>query len=358
MKTKKQKNQSSNINLLQRITSIVIAAALTLPVTAVAETINGAGATFPYPIYAKWAYAYNQATGIKLNYQSIGSGGGINQIINQTVDFGASDAPLEPEKLAKEKLFQFPMVIGGVVPVVNLPGIGPGDLKLPSDVLVDIFLGTIRTWDDARIAAVNPGRNLPAKKITVVHRADGSGTSWIFTNYLDKVSAAWHHQVGFGKAVQWPTGVGGKGNEGVASYVRRIAGSIGYVEYAYVVQNHMTWPLLQNRAGAFVTPTSSAFQAAAANADWAKAPGYYLVLTDQPGVASWPISGASFILMHKRQDNPEAGRRVLEFFDWCYKNGGQMADELNYVPMPGSVVKLVQTAWVGTFTPGIWPASK
>lgn len=342
------------MNVKKIMTTVVIAAALLLPVSAAAEIINGAGATFPYPIYAKWAYSYHKATGIKLNYQSIGSGGGIKQIIKKTVDFGASDAPLKPGKLIKEGLFQFPMVIGGVVPVVNVRGIKPGELKLPLDVLPDIFLGKIRNWNDKRIAAANPGLRLPNKKITVVHRADGSGTSWIFTNYLDKISTSWHEQVGFGKAVRWPTGVGGKGNEGVASYVRRIRGSIGYVEYAYVIQNKMSYAKLQNRAGKYVAPTGSAFQAAAANADWNKAPGYYLVLTNQPGAKSWPISGASFILMHTRQDNPEAGKRVLQFFDWCYRQGKEMADTLHYVPMPDSVVDMVEKAWKTTFTPPIW----
>jgi len=310
-----------------------------------AGTITGAGATFPYPIYAKWAHTYNQQTGVKLNYQSIGSGGGVKQIKAGTVDFGASDAPLKPEELAKAGLVQFPMVMGGVVPVVHLAGIGAGDLKLTADVLADIFLGKVKRWDDARITALNPDIKLPAEDITVVHRADGSGTTWIFTNYLAKVSPAWKGAVGNAKSVSWPVGVGGKGNEGVAAFVGKVDGGIGYVEYAYALQNKMTTVQLKNRSGAFVSPTAEAFQAAASGADWAHAEGYYVVLTDQPGAGSWPITGASFILMHKAQRNPDQGLASLTFFDWAYANGADAALALDYVPMPDSVAQMVRGTW-------------
>jgi len=308
-------------------------------------TINGAGATFPYPVYGQWAWLYNKDTGVKLNYQSIGSGGGIRQIKAKTVDFGASDAPLKAEELNEDGLLQFPMVMGGVVPVVNVPGITSGQLKLSGSTLADIFLGKITKWNDAAIAKVNPGVNLPDTAITVVYRADGSGTTWIFTNYLSKVSAPWKDSVGNAKSVKWPSGVGGKGNEGVAAYVQRIKGSIGYVEYAYALQNKLAYSLLQNRDGNYVAPTSATFQAAAANADWEKAEGFYLVLTDQPGAESWPITGASFILIHKEQANAETAKEVLKFFDWCYRNGRKTAEKLDYVPMPEKVVALVEKAW-------------
>jgi phosphate transport system substrate-binding protein len=316
-------------------------AALAAEVTQIA----GAGATFPYPIYAKWADAYHQQTRVQFNYQSIGSGGGIKQIKAKTVDFGASDAPLKPEELEQAGLMQFPMIMGGVVPVVNVAGIGAGQLKLTGSVLADIFLGKITRWDDAAIRSLIPGLKLPSRAISVVHRADGSGTTWIFTNYLSKVSQEWSKSVGNDKAVAWPTGIGGKGNEGVASYVSRIKGSIGYVEYAYALQNHMAHAELRNRAGNFVNPTSATFQAAAAGADWAGAPGFYLVLTDQPGEHSWPITGASFILMYKHQRHPETGQAVLKFFSWAYHHGDKMAEELDYVPMPQSVVDLVEKTW-------------
>ncbi len=307
--------------------------------------IAGAGATFPYPVYAKWADAYYKLTGIKLNYQSIGSGGGIKQIKAKTVDFGASDAPLKPADLNKWGLMQFPMIMGGVVPVVNIEGVKPGELKISNKTLVDIYLGKITKWNDPAIKAENPGLSLPNKAITVVHRADGSGTTWIFTNFLSKVSKEWKEKVGNAKAVAWPAGIGGKGNEGVASYVKRIKGSIGYVEYAYALQNNLTYILLKNKAGNYVAPEMKTFQAAAANADWEHAEGFYMVLTDQPGKDSWPITGASFILVYKVQDKPEVGKAVLSFFDWCYKNGQDMAAELHYVPMPESVVNLVEKAW-------------
>jgi len=335
-------------HLTKNLTAIlltIVTFALFSGVASAAATINGAGATFPYPVYGQWAYLYNKETGVKLNYQSIGSGGGIKQITAKTVDFGASDAPLTSDKLDKEGLLQFPMIMGGVVPVVNLPGIQPGGIKLTADTLAGIFLGAITKWNDAKIAADNPGVTLPDVAVTVVHRADGSGTTWIFTNYLTKVSKSWADQVGNDKAVKWPAGVGGKGNEGVAAYVQRIKGAIGYVEYAYALQNKLTHTLLKNRDGGFVAPTSESFQAAAANADWAKAPGFYLVLTDQPGQGSWPITGASFILVHKEQQDAATAKAVLDFFDWCYANGGPTAEKLHYVPMPANVVKLVQEKW-------------
>jgi phosphate transport system substrate-binding protein len=307
--------------------------------------IAGAGATFPYPVYAKWAEAYAAKTGVKLNYQSIGSGGGIKQIVAKTVDFGASDAPLKPQDLKKDGLMQFPMVMGGVVPVVNVPSVKPGEMKLSPEVLANIYLGKISKWNDSAIAALNPGMELPATAITVVHRSDGSGTTWIFTNYLSKVSAQWKDKVGNDKSVAWPAGVGGKGNEGVASYVSRIKGSIGYVEYAYALQNRMAHVKLQNAAGKYVDPNNDSFQAAAASADWAHADGFYMVLTDQPGDQSWPITGATFILVHTTQDKPATGTAVLSFFEWAYANGDKMASDLDYVPMPDSVVKLVEKAW-------------
>ncbi|MDX8401309.1 MAG: phosphate ABC transporter substrate-binding protein PstS [Mariprofundaceae bacterium] len=310
-----------------------------------AATINGAGATFPYPVYSKWAWAYNKETGVRLNYQSIGSGGGIKQIKARTVDFGASDAPLKPEELDKYGLMQWPQIMGGVVPVVHLPGIRSGQLRLSAANLADIYLGKITKWDDPRIAADNPGLALPHRDITVVHRADGSGTTWIFTNYLAKVSDEWKAKVGNAKSVAWPVGLGGKGNEGVAAFVRKVNGAIGYVEYAYALQNKMTSVLLQNHDGNFVAPTSANFQAAAAGADWAHAKGYYMVLTNQPGANSWPITGASFILMYKVQDKPAQAREVLKFFDWAFHHGQKMAESLDYVPMPESVVKMIEKSW-------------
>ncbi len=307
--------------------------------------ISGAGATFPYPVYAKWAEKYDQDHGVKMNYQSIGSGGGIKQIKAKTVDFGASDAPLEASELNEAGLMQFPMVMGGVVPVINVPGIAAGKVQLSAEVLADIYLGKITHWNDKAIVALNKGVSLPGTAITVVHRSDGSGTTWIYTNYLAKVSKEWKEKVGNDKSVAWPTGVGGKGNEGVASYVSRIKGSIGYVEYAYALQNKMAYVMLQNHDGNYVAPTSENFQAAAAGADWAHADGFYMVLTDQPGAKSWPITGATFILVYNTQDKPETGKAVLSFFDWAYHNGGKMAEELDYVPMPDSVVKLVEHTW-------------
>ncbi|MBK8894384.1 MAG: phosphate ABC transporter substrate-binding protein PstS [Propionivibrio sp.] len=320
----------------------VIAVSASMAVQAV--EVTGAGASFPAPIYAKWAAAYHQASGNKVNYQSIGSGGGIKQITAKTVDFGASDMPLKPEVLDKDGLMQFPTVIGGVVPVINLAGIKPGELKLTGAVLADIYLGKIAKWNDKAVAELNPGLALPANDIGVVRRADGSGTTFIFSNYLSKVSAEWKQKVGEGTAVQWPVGLGGKGNEGVSAFVQRLPGSIGYVEYAYAKQNNMTYVMLKNSAGSFVTPGDSSFKAAAAHADWSKS-AFYEILTDEPGKDSWPITGATFILMHKLQDKPAQAAEVIKFFDWSYKNGDNMATELDYVPLPDSLVKLIHSSW-------------
>jgi len=323
----------------------VVAFGLTAGLVQAETTINGAGATFPYPIYAKWAEAYKAKTGVSMNYQSIGSGGGIKQITARTVDFGASDAPLTVEKLNEIGLIQFPMVMGGVVPVINIAGIKPGELKLSGPVLADIYLGKIKEWNDPAITKLNPGVKLPQEKITVVARSDGSGTTFIFTHYLAKVSPEFKEKVGNNTSVSWPAGVGGKGNEGVASYVQRLKGSIGYVEYAYALQNKMAYAQLQNKAGKFVKPDSETFQAAAAGADWAGTPGFNLMLTDQTGENSWPITGATFILVYKKQEKPETGKEVLKFFDWAYRHGSKLAEQLDYVPMPTSVVKLVEETW-------------
>jgi phosphate transport system substrate-binding protein len=317
----------------------------TMAASALAVDITGAGATFPYPIYAKWAEAYKTKTGTGMNYQSIGSGGGIKQIQAKTVDFGASDKPLTPDELNKHGLIQFPAVIGGVVPIVNLEGIKPGEMKLTGTVLADIFLGKIKNWGDKAIADLNPGLKLPSEPITVVRRSDGSGTTFLFTDYLSKVSADWKTKVGSDASVAWPEGVGGKGNEGVSAYVQRIKGSIGYVEYAYAKKNKMSNTQLKNKDGHFVQPDDPTFQAAAAYADWAKAPGFYEILTDEPGKDSWPITGASFILIHKSQADAEKGAEVLRFFEWALKNGQKMASEMDYVPMPAAVVKLIEDAW-------------
>ena len=313
--------------------------------TATAADLTGAGATFPYPIYAKWAEAYKAATGIGLNYQSIGSGGGIRQIKAKTVDFGASDMPLKPEELDKEGLMQFPAIIGGVVPVVNLEGIQPGELKLTSDVIANIHLGKITKWNDKAIVDLNPGVNLPALNITVIHRADGSGTTFIWTNYLSKANSEFAKVVGEGTAVKWPTGVGGKGNEGVAANVQRVKGAFGYVEYAYAKKNKIAHAQLKNRDGNFVQPSDDTFKAAAANADWANAPGMYLLLTYQTGKDAWPATGASFILMHKQQADALTGKAILKFFDWSFKNGGKMSEELEYVHLPPTLVLIVHDNW-------------
>jgi len=346
-------------SLLAGVT-LVLASSMNLANAGEISQLNGAGATFPYPVYAKWAEKYAKEKGVKLNYQSIGSGGGIKQIKAKTVDFGASDAPLKAKDLDAAGLMQFPMVMGGVVPVVNVPGIKAGQLKISPAVLAEIYLGKIKKWDDAALKHDNPGLTLPSKPITVVHRSDGSGTTWIYTNYLTKVSKDWAAKVGNDKAVAWPTGVGGKGNEGVASYVKRIKGSIGYVEYAYALQNKMSYALLKNHDGHYVAPTSENFQAAAAGADWQNAPGFYMVLTDQPGKNSWPITGATFILVYKSQNKPAVGKAVLKFFDWSYHHGGKMAESLDYVPMPASVISLVEKTWAkeikGTDGSAVWTA--
>ncbi len=328
----------------QPIRSAVLAAALVVAAgAALAEDVTGAGASFPAPIYAKWADAYNKASGARINYQSVGSGAGIKQIKAKTVDFGASDAPLKDEELAKDGLVQFPTVIGGVVPVVNIKGVQPGQLKLTGQVLGDIYLGKITKWNDAAISALNPGVALPDAAIAPVRRADGSGTSFIFTNYLSKVNAEWKSKVGEGTAVNWPTGAGGKGNEGVSSYVQRLPNSIGYVEYAYAKQNKMAFVQLKNQAGAFVSPTDAAFKAAAAGADWSKS--FHQVLTEQPGKDAWPLTGATFILMHKQQDKPAQATAALKFFEWAYANGDKMADDLDYVPLPDALKSLVRKQW-------------
>ncbi len=342
------------------ILALAALAAAAAPVHA--ANISGAGATFPYPIYAKWAAAYKAQTGIGLNYQSIGSGGGIKQIENKTVDFGASDKPLKPQELDAHGLMQFPTVMGGVVPVVNIEGVGAGKLKLDGATLADIYLGKISKWNDPAITKLNPGLKLPSRAITVVHRSDGSGTTFIFTHYLSQVSSTWQSQVGNDASVSWPAGVGGKGNEGVASYASRINGAIGYVEYAYALQNHLAYVLLKNRDGHYVSPSSESFQAAAAGADWAHAPGFYLLLTNQPGAESWPIAGATFILFYKKQGKPEIGEQVLKFFDWAYDHGDNMANQLGYVPLPDSVVELIRKAWADEITgpsgKAVWVASQ
>ncbi len=332
------------VNKILLIALLLVFSAIPLSVFA-GETIHGAGATFPYPVYSQWAYKYNQIAGVKLNYQSIGSGGGIQQIKAKTVDFGASDAPLKAEELNAAGLMQFPMIIGGVVPVVNVEGIKPGELHLNSKLLSDIYLGKVTKWNDPAVKALNKKLELPNQDITVVHRADGSGTTWIYTNYLAKVSEDWKTKVGAGKAVSWPVGVGGKGNEGVASYVQRIKGSIGYVEYAYALQNKLTYILLQNKADKYVPPSMETFMASAEGADWLHSEGFYVVLVDQPGEKSWPITGASFIILYKEQADAIQAQTMLTFFDWCYKHGNEIAAELDYVPIPKSVVEIIESTW-------------
>lgn len=323
----------------------VAATGILMSLSAHAAELTGAGATFPYPIYSKWAEAYKASTGIGLNYQSIGSGGGIKQIKAKTVDFGASDMPLKAEELEKEGLMQFPAIIGGVVPVVNLDGVMPGQLKLTSDVIAGIHLAKITKWNAPEIAALNPGLTLPNLAITVVHRADGSGTTFVWCDYLSKANADFKATIGAGTAVKWPTGVGGKGNEGVAANVQRIKGAFGYVEYAYAKKNKISHAQLKNRDGEFVQPDDETFKSAAANADWQGTPGMGVILTYQAGKNSWPATGASFILMHKTQPEALTGRAVLKFFDWSFKNGATMASDLDYVPLPPAVVKLINETW-------------
>jgi phosphate transport system substrate-binding protein len=323
--------------------SLALASTLGFAGAASAQEVTGAGATFPAPIYAKWASEYNKATGVKVNYQSIGSGGGIKQIDSKTVDFGASDMPLTDEVLKTKGQMQFPTVMGGVVPVINVKGIEPGQLKLTGQLLGDIFLGKIARWNDPAIKALNPTLALPDAAIAQVRRADGSGTTFIFTNYLSKVNAEWKSKVGEGTAVNWPVGAGGKGNEGVAAFVGRLPNSMGYVEYSYVKQNKLNYATVQNSAGNFVKPEDESFKAAAAGADWAKS--FYQILTNQPGKDAWPISGATFILMHTKQDKPASATEVLKFFSWAYKNGDKTAADLDYVPMPKPVIAAIEKSW-------------
>jgi len=327
---------------LSHVSSLIAVAALVCA-PAQAQDVTGAGATFPAPLYAKWADAYNKATGARINYQSVGSGAGIRQIKGKTVDFGASDMPLKDEDLDKDGMIQFPTVIGGVVPIVNIQGIKPGQIRLTGQVLGDIYLGKITKWNDAALTALNPGVPLPAADIQVVRRADGSGTSFIFTNYLSKVNAEWKSKVGEGTAVNWPVGAGGKGNEGVAAFVQRLPNSIGYVEYAYVKQNKMTYTLMRNKDGNFVPPSEEAFKAAAAGADWSKT--FYQITTEQPGKDAWPLTNPTYILMYKTQDKPANGAAAMKFFDWAFVNGDKAADELDYVALPASVKDLVRKQW-------------
>jgi phosphate transport system substrate-binding protein len=332
--------------MISKLTVAVCGMALTA--AAMAANISGAGATFPYPIYAKWAEAYKQKTDIGLNYQSIGSGGGIKQIKAATVTFGASDAPMKHEELKQAGLMQWPMIVGGVVPVVNVTGIKPGDLVLDGPTLASIYMGEISKWDDARIKVLNPKLKLPSTAIAPVYRSDGSGTNFLFTTYLSDVSPTFKSKVGADKSVEWPVGIGAKGNEGVASMATQTSGAIGYVEYAYAKQNKMAYVLMKNKDGKLVAPEASAFQAAAGNADWAKADSFYLVLTNQPGAKSWPITGASFIIMYKNAKNGADSLAALKFFDWAYKDGGAMADSLDYVAIPANVAKLVEATWASS----------
>ncbi|MES2489673.1 MAG: phosphate ABC transporter substrate-binding protein PstS [Pseudomonadota bacterium] len=340
---------------MKGLTSIMRTAGLALAGTmlatsAFAADISGAGATFPYPIYAKWADAYKKETGNGLNYQSIGSGGGIKQIKAKTVTFGASDKPLKPEALEEAGLMQFPMVMGGVVPVVNVKGIKPGDMVLDGPTLANIFMGKIKVWNDAAIKKLNPTLALPSTAIAVVHRSDGSGTTYNFAYYLGEVSTSWKDNVGVDASVEWPVGIGGKGNEGVANMTAQTDGAIGYVEYAYAKQNKMSYTKMINKAGKIVTPDDTSFAAAAANANWAKAPGYFLILANQQGDNSWPMTAATFILLYKKPGDTAAVVEALKFFDWAFAKGNQMAIELDYVPMPATVQKLVQNSWATQIT--------
>ncbi|HEY6451935.1 MAG TPA: phosphate ABC transporter substrate-binding protein PstS [Steroidobacteraceae bacterium] len=344
------------VNVIATMAALALIGALSAP--AVADDISGAGATFPYPVYAKWAEAYKQQTGVGLNYQSIGSGGGIKQIEASTVTFGASDKPLEPSDLKQNGLVQWPQIIGGVVPVVNIPGIKPGDLVLDGATIAGIYLGDITRWNDPAIRKLNPKLALPKLDIAPVYRSDGSGTNFLFTNYLSQVSPAFAKNIGANTSVQWPAGIGAKGNEGVANQTAQTSGAIGYVEYAYVKQTNMTYARLINRDGKLVAPEAKAFEAAAANADWAHAEGYYLILTNQPGAASWPITGASFILMHGEGKDPKTGP-ALKFFDWAFRSGQPLAESLDYVPLPASLTTLIEKTWRNSLKvdgKAIWPA--
>ena len=330
------------MNFLKTMVAAGLVAAST---SAFAADITGAGATFPFPVYSKWADAYKKETGNGLNYQSIGSGAGIKQIEAKTVTFGATDRPLKVEQLEKDGLVQWPMVMGAIVPVVNIEGVKPGELVFDGDTLANIYLGKIAKWDDPAIKKLNPNVKLPSEAITVVRRSDGSGTTFNFTDYLSKVSADWKSKVGEGTAVEWPTGVGAKGNEGVSGNISQTKNSIGYVEYAYAKQNKLTYTAMVNKGGKTVQPTVEAFQAAASNADWANAPGYYVILTDQPGDKSWPVTASTFILMHKDATDKAASQEAIKFFKWSFANGGKMAEELDYIPMPEPVVKLIEKTW-------------
>ena len=331
---------------MKHLTSLAVAGILVATaVPASAMDISGAGATFPYPIYAKWADAYKKETGVGLNYQSIGSGGGIKQIEARTVTFGATDAPLSGDDLGKNGLVQFPMVMGGIVPVVNLDGINAGDLVIDGPTLAKIYLGDIKTWDDPALKKLNPNAKLPSTAIAVVHRSDGSGTTFNFAYYLSQVSPEWKDKVGFNTSVEWPVGIGAKGNEGVSNNAAQTKGSIGYVEYAYALQNKLTYMKMANKDGKIVSPTAEAFQAAAANADWNSVPGYGVILANQPGAASWPMTAATFILVPKQPQDPAAATEALKFFAWAYAHGAKMAEELDYVPMPQKVIGEIEAMW-------------
>ena len=330
-------------SLKLRLATLAIAGGMALNVQA--NDVTGAGASFVFPVMTKWSSEYAKETGKKVNYQSIGSGGGIAQIKAKTVDFGSSDAPLKPEDLAKSGLVQFPSVIGGVVPVVNIPGVKSGALKFDGALLADIFLGKVSNWNDPRIAALNPGVTLPDLKITVVHRSDGSGTTFNFSNYLSKVSPEWKTKVGEGNSVKWPSGVGGKGNEGVSAYVKQLKGGVGYVEFSYALQNKLTFARMKNAAGNYVLPNDESFQAAAASADWAGAKDFYLVMTNAPGPNAWPIAATNFILMHKKPKNAASAKAAQDFFRWVYANGDDEAKALDYVPLPDALVKQIEGYW-------------
>jgi phosphate transport system substrate-binding protein len=325
--------------------AIVAAGLVAASTSAFAADITGAGATFPFPIYSKWADSYKKETGNGLNYQSIGSGGGIKQIEAKTVTFGATDMPLKVDQLEKDGLAQWPMVMGAIVPVVNLEGVKPGELVFDGETLANIYIGKITKWDDPAIKKLNPNVKLPTDAITVVRRSDGSGTTFNFTDYLSKVSAEWKSKVGEGTAVEWPVGVGAKGNEGVSGNIGQTKNSIGYVEYAYAKQNKLTYAAMVNKAGKTVQPTTETFQSAASNADWIHAPGFYVILTDQPGEKSWPITASTFILMHKEPADKAASGEAIKFFKWAFEKGGKMAEELDYIPMPDNVVKLIEKTW-------------
>lgn len=351
VKTGPQRSDATNLathsmeKTLKFIKTLVVAGMVAAATPALAIDITGAGATFPFPVYSKWADAYKKETGNGLNYQSIGSGAGIKQILAKTVTFGATDAPLKAEQLDKSDLVQWPMVMGAIVPVVNLDGVKPGELVLDGVTLAKIYLGEIKTWDDAAIKKLNPSVKLPSAAITIVRRSDGSGTTFNFTDYLSKASADWKAKVGSNTAVEWPVGVGAKGNEGVAANVAQTKNAIGYVEYAYAKQNKLTYAAMVNKDGKTVQPTIETFQAAAANANWASAPGYYVILTDQTGEKSWPITAATFILMHKNPTDKAAAAEAIKFFAWCFDKGDKMAEELDYIPMPDNVVDLIKKTW-------------